>query len=164
MPILQRYLVSPLRAATVTPEFNVAVFALLLNFPWEIMQVRLFAGMASAPYVEAIKGCTQATLGDMIIMLIAYGAVALAAQNRRWMYAPSGRQIAVFVGIGVFITAIIEWLATHGRWIQNWAYSPAMPVLPGVEIGVSPLLQWMIVPLLVMWFVRRQSVGPVGDQ
>lgn len=46
----------PLRAVAGSPEFCVAVFALLLNFPWEILHVRLFAGMASAPYAEAIEG------------------------------------------------------------------------------------------------------------
>ena len=145
-----------------SPEFNVAVFALLLNFPWEILQVRLFAGMASAPYSEAIIGCLQATFGDLVIVLLAFEAVALAARNRRWVLAPSGRQLAVFVGIGVSITAVIEWLATNGHWVQSWTYSPAMPVLPQVGIGLSPLLQWVLVPLLLVWFVRRQLAGVAG--
>ena len=91
----------PLRAVAGSPEFCVAVFALLLNFPWEILHVRLFAGMASAPYAEAIEGCIQATLGDVLITLLAYGAVALAAKNRPWMLAPSGWQVAAFVGVGL---------------------------------------------------------------
>jgi hypothetical protein len=35
-----------------------------------------------------------------------------------------------------------------------------MPVIPGIEIGVSPLLQWVLVPPVALWFVRRQSVRP----
>ena len=146
----------PMRGVAVSPEFSVAVFALLLNFPWEILQVPLFAGMASAPYAEAIEGCIQATLGDLLITLLAYGAVALAAKNRLWNLAPSGRQVAAFIGIGLSITALIEWLATHGRWVKSWAYSTSMPLLPGTGIGLTPLLQWIVVPLLVLWFVRRQ--------
>jgi hypothetical protein len=162
MTFRQRFFASPLRAVTNSPEFNVAVFALLLNFPWEILQMRLFAGVASVRFVDAISGCTQATLGDVIIMLLAFETVALAARNRRWVLAPSGRQLAVFIGIGVSITAIIEWLATNGRWVQGWTYSLAMPVLPVVGIGVSPLLQWVFVPLLLVWFVRRQLAAPIG--
>ena len=143
-------------AAPAMPEWNVAVFALLLSFPWEVLQAPLFAGMANAPHVEVIKGCLQATLGDMVIMLIAYGSISLLARNRRWVLAPSRRQLALFIAIGVAITAAIEWLATRGHWVERWAYSQRMPVVPGVGIGLAPLVQWIVLPLLVVWFVRRQ--------
>ncbi len=152
----------PLRAVVGSPEFAVTVFALLLNFPWEILQARLFVGMASAPYADAIEGCMQATLGDVLITLLGYGAVALAAKDRRWLLAPSGRQVAAFIGVGLSITVLIEWLATNGRWVKSWAYSTSMPLLPGTGIGLAPLLQWIVVPLLVLWFVRRQSAGRGG--
>ena len=32
------------------------------------LQVPLFAGMGGAPFAEAIKGCLQAILGDVVIM------------------------------------------------------------------------------------------------
>ncbi len=153
---LQHAIAKSLHWVMGTPEWNLAIFALLLNFPWEVMQAPLFAGMASAPYTDVIRGCSQATVGDMVILLLAYALVALLARNRRWVLAPSSRQLALFIAIGVCITAVIEWLATHGLWIGSWTYSPAMPVVPGVGIGLSPLLQWLVLPLLVVWFVRRQ--------
>lgn len=140
-------------------EFNVAVFALLLNFPWEILQAPLFIGMADGPFVDAIKGCSQGTLGDAVIMLSAYWMVSGIARSRDWIFAPSGKQLTLFVAIGVLITAVIEWLATRGYWVQSWTYSPAMPVVPGIGVGISPLLQWIILPLLLVWFVRRQLGG-----
>ena len=158
------FIALPMRAVAVSPEFGVAVFALLLNFPWEILQARLFVGMASAPYADAIEGCIQATLGDVLITLLGYGAVALAAKNRRWLLAPSGRQVAAFIGVGLSITVLIEWLATNGRWVKSWAYSTSMPLLPGTGIGLAPLLQWVVVPLLVMWFVRRQLAHRRGGE
>ena len=95
----------------------------------------------------------------MLITLLAYGAVALAAKNRPWMLAPSGWQVAAFVGIGLSITGLIEWLATNGRWVKSWAYSTSMPLFPGTGIGLAPLLQWIVVPLLVLWFVGRHWAG-----
>ena len=159
---LQHWLGSRLRDAADSPEVNVVGFASVLNFAWEILQAPLFAGMASAPHALAIKGCAQATLGDMVIMLFAHSTVAFVAQNRRWLLAPSGRQIVGFIGIGLTVTTVIEWLATSGHWVQRWTYAPAMPVLPIVGIGVAPLLQWLLVPLLVLWLVRRQLAGPAG--
>lgn len=160
----RRAIAARLRALTGTPEFNVAIFALLLNFSWEVLQAPLFAGMEDARYVEAIAGCSQATLGDMLIMLLAYGVVALVARSRHWVLAPTGRQPALFVAIGLSITAVIEWLATRGRWVGRWTYAPDMPVVPGIAIGVVPLLQWVVLPLLTIWFVRRQLAHRSGGR
>ena len=143
-------------AVTATPEFNVAIFALLLNFAWEILQAPLYASMADMPHAQVTQACLQATVGDAVIMLLAYGAVAAVAGPRRWIVAESGWQLVLFITIGVSITAAIEWLATRGYWIGNWSYLPAMPVVPGAGIGLAPLLQWVVLPLLTVWFVRRQ--------
>lgn len=143
-------------AVTDAPEFNVAAFASLLNFAWEILQAPLYAGMADMPHAQVTRACAQATVGDAVIMLLAYGVVAVAARSRRWITAAKGRQLALFIAIGVSITAVVEWLATHGYWIQSWTYLPTMPLVPGAGIGMVPLLQWVVLPLLTVWFVRRQ--------
>ena len=143
-------------ALTGTPEFNVAIFALLLNFAWEILQAPLYAGMAGMPHAQVTMACLQATFGDMVIMLLAYGAVAAVSRSRHWIVAASGWQLSWFIAIGLVITAGIEWLATRGHWVQSWSYLPAMPLVPGTGIGLAPLLQWVLLPLLTVWFVRRQ--------
>lgn len=148
------------RALTAAPEFNLAVFALLLNFPWEVLQAPLFEGMAAAPHSAVVGACLQASLGDAVIMLLAHAGTVVVTRRRRWVLGAAPHEVAGFVAVGVGITAVIEWLATQGYWAQTWAYSTAMPVIPGIEIGLSPLLQWVIVPPLVLWFVRRQSVRP----
>ena len=152
-----------MRTVTRNLEFNLVVFALLLNFPWETLQAPLFVGMGEASYSIAIRGCLRATLGDAAIMLLAYWIISLAIRNRRWVLAPHAAHLIWFIALGVLITAVIEWLATHGHWIASWTYSAGMLVVPGVGIGLSPLLQWVIVPLLVMWFVRRQLSHESGD-
>lgn len=149
-------------AVTGTPEFNVATFALLLNFAWEILQAPLYAGMADMPHAQVTRACLQATVGDAVIMLLAYGAVAVVARSRRWIVAASGWQLTLFIAIGVSITAAIEWLAARGHWIGNWSYLPTMPLVPGTGIGGAPLLQWVVLPLLTVWFVRRQLAHGQG--
>ena len=153
---LGRRAIRAVNAVTDTPEFNVATFALLLNFAWEILQAPLYVGMADMPHAQITRACKQATVGDAVIMLLAYGVVALAARSRRWIVAAKGWQLALFIAIGVSITAAIEWLATRGYWIGNWNYLPTMPLVPGSDIGLAPLLQWVVLPLLTVWFVRRQ--------
>lgn len=143
-------------ALTDSPEFNVAAFALLLNFAWEILQAPLFVGMAEMPHAQVTMACLQATFGDAVIMLFAYGVVSVVVRSRSWILAPKGWQLSLFVAIGVSITAGIEWLATRGYWMASWNYLPTMPRVPGTDIGLVPLLQWIVLPLLTVWFVRRQ--------
>ena len=143
-------------AVTDTPEFNTVIFALLLNFAWEILQAPLYVGMAQMPHAQVTKVCLQATVGDAVILLLAHGVVAVAARRRHWIVASNGWQLPLFVAIGVSITAAIEWLATRGYWISSWNYLPTMPLVPGTGIGLVPLLQWVVLPLLTVWFVRRQ--------
>jgi len=135
------------------------LFALLLNYPWEFIQVPLFEGMAETPHWLAVKACTRAALGDVVIMLIAYWGVAALGRGRTWIVAPGRRDLLLLSSIGVGITVIIEWLALHGWWLAGWRYSAAMPVVPGLGIGLVPVLQWVVLPPLVAALAARQLRG-----
>ena len=59
----------------------------------------------------------------------------------------------VTLGTGVAYTIFSEWLNIVVR--QSWAYSEAMPVVPLIGVGLSPLLQWLVIPGVAMLVVRR---------
>ena len=86
-----------------TPEFNVAIFGFLLNYPWEFLQVPFFAGMARADHWPAVQFCTRATLGDAVIALIAFWTVA-SFRSRSWILDPSRGQVIAFTAVGLVIT------------------------------------------------------------
>lgn len=151
-----------LAALTWLPEFNVLVFALLLNYPWEFLQAPLFDRMADAPHRQAIMICSLATVGDAMIMLMAYWIVSACAANRGWIVVPRAAQVALFVAVGATITVVIERLVLQGLWIRDWRYSASMPVFSGIGVGLSPVLQWLLLPPLVIWFTRRQMAAPRG--
>ena len=136
------------------PEVNVAIFAFLLNFVWEFAQVPLFEGMASTGHWHAIQVCTRATAGDVGIALVAFWTVSCAWRSRRWILRPTALQFAGFVAVGLVITVLMEWLST--RVLDRWAYAESMPIVPGLGVGLIPVLQWVFLPPLVAWFVRRQ--------
>ena len=146
-------------ALTWLPEFNVMLFALLLNYPWEFIQAPLFEGMAERPHWAAVMACTRAALGDAVIMIVAYWAVAALSHGRTWIAAPVRREVLLLSSIGVCITVIIELLALHGWWPAGWRYSEAMPIVPGLGVGLVPVLQWVVLPPLVVALVARQLRG-----
>lgn len=146
-----------LRNALRWPELALAGFAFLLNFPWEIIQSPLFEDMARMPHGDALKYCTRAAFGDAGIMLIAFWTVAvLSGRGRDWLQQSGRMAIAIFVIIGVLITTAIEVLATSGRWLEGWTYSADMPILWGVNVGLVPVLQWIILPPAAVLLTRRQ--------
>lgn len=144
-----------------SPAFNIAIFALLLSLPWEFGQMWLYAGSAQMSHLQGIRICMAATAGDAVIMLIAFGGVALAARSQSWVRAPSLRQVSGFVAIGLVISIGVEIVATRSDGLFSWRYAPAMPVTPVIGVGLVPLLMWVAVPLLVLWFARRQIAGSI---
>lgn len=141
------------------PAFNITIFALLLSLPWEFGQMWLYAGASGMSHLKGIQICMAATLGDAVIMLVAFAIIAAFARSQEWVRAPKLTQSAGFVLIGLAVTIAIEIIATRADGILSWRYAPAMPVTPLLGVGLAPLLMWLVVPLLVLWFVRRQ-IGP----
>ena len=142
------------------PELNVAIFSFLLNFFWEIRQMPYFRVSSEFSYTDIINNCTLATFADAGISVTAFITVAAIAKSRRWIFQPNWWQVSVFILVGIIITIIFEALATGV--LNRWQYGEAMPTLPVLGTGLLPILQWLIIPPLIIWFVKRQlsSIKP----
>src|SRR3546814_20472472 len=70
-----------------------------------------------------------------------------------WPQVDSRLIVAVAVVLGLSYTLFSEWLNIEIR--QSWAYRDIMPVVPIVDAGLSPVLQWIIVPLAAFWVALR---------
>jgi hypothetical protein len=137
------------------PELHISIFAFLLNFVWELLQMPLFADFADFPYYQTILHCTKATFGDVVISLVAFAGACLITRSRMWIISMNKSGVVSFLAIGLVITVAFELLATGP--LNRWEYSESMPTVIG--IGVSPLAQWVILPLIQLWFVKRQIIG-----
>ena len=123
--------------------------AFLIHFVWEMWQIPFFSGMSEANHWSAVIQCSLATLGDGVITLIAYGSSAIVTRNAYWLYNRTSRNWTVYLATGLLITVFLEYLATdvYGRW----QYSDAMPIIPILNVGLTPLLQWLALPPLALW-------------
>ena len=136
------------------PEFGVAVFSFLLHFVWEFLQAPTYAGMIEMNHWEGIKLCLSATFGDVGFALTAFAVTSMAARTRQWFYRPTIWQYLVYLGIGIALTVGFEYYYTQVS--LRWTYSELMPLVPPFGTGLSPLLQWLAIPPIVLWFIRRQ--------
>lgn len=149
----------PARAQAIlrTPEIYVAMFSSLLNYPWEMLQAPLYAGLAAAPHWEQVKICSIATAGDAGISLLAFWTAALVGGGRGWLLRPWKREWSIYMAVGLSITIVSERLATGP--LAQWRYDTSMPTIPLLEVGLSPVLQWLFLPPLIVWFARNQLLG-----
>lgn len=124
----------------------------VLSALWEIVQLPLYTLWWEAPPTSIVYAVFHCTVGDVLIgvgaLLVALIATRASAM-RNWHWIRLG---SVAVTLGFTYTAFSEWLNTT-RGI--WTYSELMPVTPFVPIGISPLLQWLVVPLIALAFSRR---------
>lgn len=137
------------------PELGIVIYAFLLNFVWEMLQVPFYAGVGQMPHWDGVKMCLEATVGDVGFALVAYWATSFAARSRYWFVEPSVSQMALFIAVGMALTIGFEYYYMNVG--LRWTYSGLMPVVPILNIGAGPLLQWLVIPPLVVWFTRRQS-------
>ena len=133
------------------PWAALAGFAFLLHFVWEILQVPAYAEMPSAPHWDAIRTCTVATLGDVVLMLVSYAVVAAAARETGWLRRLTVPRVAGLLVAGLVISVVLELVNT--RVLDRWQYAPGVPALAGM--GINVWLQWLLLPPLTLWLSRR---------
>ncbi|MDQ2665131.1 MAG: TMEM199/VMA12 family vacuolar ATPase assembly factor [Gemmatimonadota bacterium] len=133
------------------PWAALALGTFVLNWIWEMLQAPLYASMQGMARGKATWLCTVASGGDVVIMLVAYSVVALLVGSGAWFLHPRPGRVAIYLAAGLLITVAAEMLSIH--WWGRWSYGPSMPLLLGV--GVSPLAQWVVVPLIMLWVAKR---------
>lgn len=136
------------------PELWVAFYSFVFHFVWEMLQVPAYAGMSSMPHWDGVLVCTQATVGDVGFALTAFWMTAGLRRSRNWMQTPQRRDIAVFMAVGILLTVAFEYY--YVEIAHRWTYASWLPTVPPFGTGLSPLLQWLLVPLLVLGLSQRQ--------
>jgi hypothetical protein len=137
------------------PEVRVLGYALLLHFLWEWLQSPFYADTYEAVFLSLLWNRVHCTLGDGLITLGAFWGAATVGESRGWYRDPRPLALAVFLGGGLLYTAWSEYW--NVQIVRTWDYTSLMPTLWGV--GVVPLAQWIVLPLLVLWLVRRGDRG-----
>lgn len=135
-----------------------AALALLLHLVWEIAHVRLYTIWRDEAASYIAYSILHCTVGDGLIAAGTYLLSILATRCVDWpVTAPRfGALVAVASGVGY--TAYSEWMNVY--YLHSWQYLPSMPLVWGV--GVTPLLQWIVIPLLMIALWRRFLRSPDG--
>lgn len=119
----------------------------VIHLLWEVIQLPLYT-IWSEPIPNQAIAVLHCTVGDIMISALALlTAIAILAPSG-WPRSKTMGVWLLLLILGVGYTVYSEWLNVSVR--GSWAYSPLMPTLPMIGTGLSPLLQWMVVPTLVI--------------
>ena len=61
----------------------------------------------------------------------------------------------MYLGTGLVLTTQAERVSV--TVLHRYSYAPAMPAVFG--LGLAPHVQWIVVPLLILWLTRTYVVG-----
>lgn len=132
-----------------------------LNLIWETAQLPLYTLWSEASAGTIAFSVAHCTAGDIAIGAAALIMVLILGRERavaQWRW----RRIAVWTALaGAAYTVFSEWSNT--AILGSWAYSGLMPVLKlaGIDIGLSPLLQWLVLPPFALYLAgksRRRNI------
>jgi hypothetical protein len=146
----------PYRANPLPTLAGLFVVSVVLNYFWEIGQAFLFVGMDRWENIG--WHCLVASLGDGLMVWTIHAAGWLFFRRSDWFIAAQWKGYGVMLASGLLLALAVEWLAVHV--LQRWTYTSDMPLLPGANIGITPLLQMLLLPPLVFYIVARGSKRP----
>ena len=143
----------------VWPIFRLyVVVSALLHLMWEFAHVRLYALWNESTATDILYSVLHCTVGDVMIATSALATAVVLAGWRGWPERHFRKASVATIAIGFSYTWFSEWYNLTIR--QSWAYNELMPLMPGTEIGLSPLAQWLAVPTIALAVAyRRHSLS-----
>ncbi|MBY0433299.1 MAG: hypothetical protein K2U26_04235 [Cyclobacteriaceae bacterium] len=129
-------------------KFMVAMLGIgfAVNFIWETSHAPLYQGHHYS--INSFSILALASVADAIMLILLYSIVSLILKHPYWVRRLSVPRILCVMFVGGTGAVVSEVLHIHAG---DWTYAPTMPIIPLANVGISPVLQFMIVPLLVYW-------------
>ena len=127
-------------------------FTAVANLVWEIAQLPLYTLWRTGSTREVAIAIAHCTAGDLVIAASAVLMALALAGHRDWPLRRFRPVMALTLASGLAYTGYSEWLNTTVR--MSWAYSDLMPIVPVLNLGLSPLLQWIVIPMAALAAAR----------
>lgn len=122
------------------------------NLAWEVAQLPLFTLWNAGTHREIAIAVAHCTAGDVLIATTTLVGALVFTGAASWP-EPGFRPVAVITILaGMTYTAWSEYWNTTVT--VAWQYADIMPLVPGLGIGVTPILQWLLIPAVALSLAR----------
>jgi len=129
---------------------RIVIISFLLNSIWELAHSPLY--QLHQYDFQHVSICFLASLADTIFVLLIIFLFGLVFKNVFWVNHLTVSRIIVLAIVGAIGATIGEmWHTSKGDWV----YANYMPLIPWLGVGVSPVLQFTILPLIIFVVNRK---------
>lgn len=125
-----------------------------LNLLWEVVQLPLYTIWLSGSTQEIIVAVLHCTVGDAVIAISALTLALILLGTGHW---PKQRYLAVGVVAVLFGLTYTIYSERINVTSGAWSYSGLMPIIPWLGVGLSPVLQWIVIPGFCFWKLRKPT-------
>ena len=137
------------RRVTLQEALRILVVAFFLNWIWEATH--------AAAYVESIgtfwfrlRHCLPMAATDALWTLALWVIVTalIRRPDYRWW------RLAALAALGLATAIVVEHVALAGG---RWTYNSLMPIVPIVHVGLWPVAQMTVLPVITLWLASAQD-------
>jgi hypothetical protein len=133
-----------------------------LDILWEAAHLPLYTIWTDGTIRENGFAVLHCTMGDVLIALAALAAALVVTGDQAWPARRWTPVAALTLAIGVGYTVYSEHINVDVQ--RSWTYSDLMPRLPLLGTGLSPIVQWVIVPAAALVWARRRAFDTDGGK
>lgn len=127
----------------------IAITGFILSFLWENLHFTLYANYAQ--WMEQIY-FVLCSLADVLLIFLVYFLVATIFRNAHWIHRFTAAQILTTLLISALVSFVAEKIALYLNW---WTYTDQMPMVPLLDIGMSPFLAITLLPTFTLLLARK---------
>lgn len=124
------------------------------NLVWEALHVPLYTIWQEGTRGHLVLAMFHGTGGDIFVAAAALMMSIVLLGNSRWPVTRFWPVATMAMAFGLGFTFYSEWMNVEIRHV--WAYTALMPRLPVIGTGLSPVLQWIVVPWIAFLVCQRQ--------
>ena len=121
--------------------FILIVVSAVLNGLWEYGQCGIFYTINGVASFENYNLLTGRIILDIGITLLVFIVMSIINFGWKWFASWDVKDTFLILLLALFSTFYLE---VNSLYIGRWGYSNAMPLLIGTNIGLTPILQWIV--------------------
>lgn len=143
------------RHIAVQEALRILAVAFLLNWIWEAAHAAAYVE-STGPFLHRLRHCLPMAGTDALWTLAIWGTTTgiWTRTDRRAL------RLATLAVLGALTAVVVERIAlADGRW----TYNALMPIMPIVGVGLWPVAQMVVLPVLAVWLARGRQTSPAGE-
>jgi len=138
--------------------FILIIVSAALNGLWEYGQCGIFYTINGEASFEHYNLLIGRIILDIGVTLLLYIFVSIVNFEWKWFANWDLKDTFIILLFALFVSFYVE---VNALYLGRWGYSNIMPLLIGTDVGLTPILQWLITMPVSLLIVRLFMRGRV---